>query len=186
MLDVTDVVNDERVELVEPLEFFLQFQPGLGPQEPLNQQRTWSEVDSPALQDEFMPEGAQQMGLAAARIPEGQDVLGALQEVSVKQCIHASLDGSGQSKLFKRRPGLLPGQFRFPQEPFGLPLPPFFQFQFTQRHQIPVVGPTFVGRYSGLNVVVVDEGRQVQLAQRGGDLCLHSRASSSTGSSNAS
>ena len=57
VLDITDIVNDERLELVESLEFLLQPELGLGAQEPLDEQRTGSEVGSPALQDEFMPAG---------------------------------------------------------------------------------------------------------------------------------
>ena len=59
VLNVTDVIDDESVELVESLEFLLQPELGLGPQESLDQQRTWSEVDSPTLQDEFMTEGTE-------------------------------------------------------------------------------------------------------------------------------
>ena len=50
VLDITDVIDDEGIALVELLEFLLQDEFGLGPEESLDQQCTRSEVDSPALQ----------------------------------------------------------------------------------------------------------------------------------------
>ena len=95
MLDITDVIDDEGIALVESLEFLLQDEFGLGPEESLDQQCTQSEVDSPSLQYEFMADGTEQMGLAADRITKGQHVLGTIQKVPCEQRIDAPLHRTG-------------------------------------------------------------------------------------------
>ena len=60
----------------------------LGDQQVLDQQAAGEEPDAPPLVDQFLADGAEQMGLAAARIAEGQHVFGAVQEGAVEQDAH--------------------------------------------------------------------------------------------------
>ena len=85
VLDVADVVDDERVVACQAFEEPLEAQVLFGPQELLDQQAAGREIHAPAALNQFMADGTQQVGLATAGVAEGQDVLAPVHEVALDQ-----------------------------------------------------------------------------------------------------
>ena len=77
------IVEDNDIETVELLELLFQLQTLLRHQEPLHQPVGAGKVDRTAAGEDQLPgDGSGHVTLAPARQPEGQDVLGTIQEPS--------------------------------------------------------------------------------------------------------
>ena len=71
LLDVADVVDDERVEAAQLFQLAGQIQIALGHQQLLHEHVTTTEKDPTVLVDQLLADGTQQMRLAAAGLAEG-------------------------------------------------------------------------------------------------------------------
>jgi len=89
VLDIADVVDDQTILLAQALQGTRQRQVTPSGEQLLHQQVAGSEQDPPTLLNQRLSQGTQQMGLAAARVAEGQHVLGAVEEGTFQQ--HAQL-----------------------------------------------------------------------------------------------
>lgn len=96
VLDVADVIEDQGVVSVPALEQAGQVEVTLGDQELLDQKISGSEQDASPLVDQVLADRAQEMGLAGARVSEGQYVFGAVQEIPFQERGYQPVDLPGQ------------------------------------------------------------------------------------------
>ena len=92
LLNVADVINDDRVKAREPFQQAAQLQVSFGDQQFLNQQAASSEVHLAAQANQFLTDSGKQMRLPSARVPKNQDVLATVKEPSFRQRANLSSD----------------------------------------------------------------------------------------------
>jgi hypothetical protein len=141
--DVTDVVDDKPVELGQPLELFVEPEFLFGPQQLLYELAAGREVDGPAGLNEFLADGAQQMGLAAAGLAEGEDVLFALEEAAFEQRAHLQCYAAAEAFQLEGAKALLRGDAGSAREAFNAVLAPQLAFRFTQGQQVGLAAHVF-------------------------------------------
>ena len=110
LLNVADVIDYESLKAIQFLELLLQGQIDFGPQQSLYQQGAGREQNPAPQQNQLLAQSTDQMRLAASRVAESQDVLGAIQKRTFQQRRQLSIHTLGQARAVQRRQRFLPGK----------------------------------------------------------------------------
>src|SRR6201995_4307783 len=115
LLDVADVVADHGVEAVEDRELLLEAQVALGGEQALDERVGRDEQHAVPTLDQLVADGADQVGLAATRQTECEQIVAALEERALAQGRQHLGDLHRQARPGERRARLVGRQLRLPQ-----------------------------------------------------------------------
>src|SRR5690606_30391527 len=103
-----------------------------GAQQVLDEVAARAEVDAVAGVDELLPDGAEQVGLAAPGLAEGEEVFLAPDEAAVEEAADLGGGFGPEALEFQGAEALLPGDARFVEEALDALMPPLLAFGLAQ------------------------------------------------------
>ena len=131
-LGIGDVIEDDEIELVELGEGGLEGEVAAGGLKLLHDVGCAGVEDAPAGFDKGMPDGAQDVGLACARVADGDEVCAGLDPIPCGQRLDPGLGHPGQGLEVEDAKGFAAGQLRLLKVAMDAPGIPLGQFQFSQ------------------------------------------------------
>jgi hypothetical protein len=137
----------------------------LGDEQLLHEQAARPEEDAVALLDEFVPDRADQVCLAAARVAEGQDILGPCQEAALEENADLGIHLLWQAAPVEGFHRLLERQLGLTQQPGNPVLPAHLALLFHQVEQVALEGEPLAPGPLGFLLVAETHGGQVQCLQ---------------------
>ena len=130
LLGIGDVIEDDEIELVEFGEGGLEGEVASGGLELLHQVGGTGVEDAPAGFDKGMPDSAQDVGFARARVADGDEVCAGLDPISRSQCFDPGLGHAGQGLEVEGAKSFATGQLGLLEVAMDAPGIPLGQLQF--------------------------------------------------------